>query len=438
MLTSGQFNQTKSGGGRKDIFAKIHGLEILSPQKISIDVEVIALEGGCAAPGQTVELEMNDKLHRLATLNDGKIRTELMFPLQPTATGSAGQKGTQTLSVRLVGDLVAICLVDIVPPGWKVVPGLADDGKQDIPLTKILTGSRSVQRGERVTIPKGFYDVTGNIRIERGGHLRIEAGVTLEFSEKAGIICEGVLEALGESDQFITFTAIQARWNNILIYGRHTSGTCLRYCLIEHGTGSALEIDEVRNILLPFPVTAHNGKEAEKIGGGLLLLYTQKAEIILENLVIRENQAVKGGGVYMLDASPLIRFSRVIENHSKTYGGGLYIDGPASGDGQVSDTEISGNEAEKDGGGVYLKGVSPGFKRCSLPGTWLILAPGSIISICSPRRCVSKIAASWVMILWPPPKMTRIFAGIGCSPQKAKGADKKGRPKGFTFSLPID
>lgn len=332
-----------------ELFMKIHRVERLSRDKLSVDIEVLAVGFDTVLSGRTVELEMNGKTHRLATMVNGRLRAELIFPLLPGAR--------QQLNASLTGLESAGCRTEVVPPGYELE--ICEGPGEAIVFDDVLAGRRPLRRGEVLSVPKGFYDVTGDLKIQRGGRLVMDAGVTLEFAENAGVHCEGVLEALGTEKEPVTFTAIGSHWRNILVYGRHVSGTRMSNCVIEHGGGRALKRNEARDEYLP--EAEEPGSGAETNGGGLLALYTRDADVMLEYLVIRENQAIngKGGGIYLKDSSLNIRQSRIIQNKADSAGGGIFIAGKNSGNASFNGCIIARNQSGADGGGIYLDGVAP-------------------------------------------------------------------------------
>jgi hypothetical protein len=329
-----------------DVFLKVHQFELLNANKISVDVEVIVIEGNQTLANQPVEFIMNEKSHRLVTMTDGRLRAELVFPFVAeevqqlrAVTGSSGEVS---------------CQVDLVPPGMSHT-----EPEQQLTLDDVFNNRRAIGRGEVFTIEKGFYDVPGDITIQRGGTLIIQPGTTLEFGEKAGIVCEGMLHAIGTEKENITFTAWRSHWRNILFYGRHTARTRMEHCLIEHGAGRALQKDKERDIYLPQTI---EGQELERFGGGLQFLYTRKAEIGLNYLFIRENSVKKGrgGGIYMFDSAPVMAKSRLYQNEG-LHGGGLYIGGESAVHARFNSIEIEDNKAIEDGGGIFLDTFSPLF-----------------------------------------------------------------------------
>jgi len=333
-----------------DIFVKIHDLELVTKDKLSIDLEAVVLDGNRIVPHHPVAFTMNGKTHNHATMENGRIRTQLVFPCQ---TGKVNL--LETLSGPNSLSPVSTT-IDILPPGSAVkTPTAAPFNADDI-----LFGRRPIKRGETLTLEKGYYEVTGDIHIHRGGKLLIEAGSTLEFEETAGIVCEGVLEAIGTQDRKITFAPLRTHWRNILIYGRHTANTRLTYCLIQQGTGRSLQKNQHRNIYEPQTV---EDKTLPRNGGGLQVLYTKSAEIFLQDLVLRDNSVLNGhgGGLYLLESAPLLHRCRFYRNEAQL-GGGVYIAGDASHDVILNDLEVEANNAVEDGGGIYLEEVSPLFK----------------------------------------------------------------------------
>ncbi len=336
---------------KNDIFIKIHGLEALPGERVSIDIELVTLQGDRTAPMQSLELSMNGKTHRLATLEDGRLRTELIFPVQ--------QNKRQYLHARMVECPGVECTTEIVPPGYEDSFPISSTGSKPgkLSIKDILGGNCSIKRDQTATIPGGFHEITCDIHVERCGKLTIEPGAALEFSQDSGIVCEGILEAVGTAKDPILFSARQARWRNILLYGRYTGGSHICYCTIEHGTGRTLKIDDTRKIFVP---VIDEENIVDYIGGGILLLYTYNAEIVIEHVTVRENIVKsKGGGIYLGDSSPIIRFSEIVQNESSGRGGGIFITGAGSVDTRLQGIHFAGNKAHHDGGGIFLDGVSP-------------------------------------------------------------------------------
>ncbi|MCP4219115.1 MAG: right-handed parallel beta-helix repeat-containing protein [bacterium] len=335
-----------------DLFAKVHGMEQLGKSRISVDIEIVTVDDTRIVGGQAVEFSMNDKTHRLATMSNGRLRAELIFPMDP------GKR--QTLSATACDTDGHPCNVEIFPPQYEEEPTRKEIPSQPVPLSLegVLSGERAISRGEIFNIPKGFYDATGDIAIKRGGKLVIEKGTTIEMGENGGILCEGVLEAKGTPDAKITFSAVGSQWRNILVFGRHVSGTRFRHCLIEHGAGRALKMDDTGNTFQPITQTE---KSLPRNGGGLMIVQTQNADILLEHVTIRENNAKKGkgGGIFLYDSAAVIGDCEILKNRSGLDGGGIHIEGLECKRAILKDSCIHDNMSGNDGGGIYLEGVSP-------------------------------------------------------------------------------
>ena len=350
--------------GKLNLCLKLHGSELLMGDrpKCSLDIEAIVISGDRTVSGQPVEFSMNGKSHRLATMANGGLRSELIFP--------AGSGMIQKLEAVVPGNgspsPLAACSIDVILPG-RQNGGRTESKTQGPDHEAVLNGNLPVRRGEIVTIPTGFYDVTGDVHIQRGGKVIVSPGCTLEFSESAGIRCEGVLEAVGTAAERITFTALRAHWGNILIYGRHADGTRMEHCLVEHGSGRCLEQDAERGVMLP-ENCREDAANTQRHGGGLQLLYTHKARLMFLHLLVRENATGSGcgGGIYIHGSAPVFRDCDIIENNAAIDGGGIYIAGTGTEEARITKLEIHNNRCLNDGGGIYLDGIAPYIENSSI------------------------------------------------------------------------
>ncbi len=94
--------------------------------------------------------------------------------------------------------------------------------------------------------------------------------------------------------------------------------------------------------------TIRNGK-ATSNGGGI---YIYNASPLIRNNTITTNSAYMGGGIFVGNGAPLIRNNNIIQNISTSYGGGIHIDGAPA---QIVDNVIVDNRSGT-GGGVSLWG----------------------------------------------------------------------------------
>jgi hypothetical protein len=119
------------------------------------------------------------------------------------------------------------------------------------------------------------------------------------------------------------------------------------------GEGGVVTFDdgETRNAVLT-GFTLLNGNR--RFGGGILC---QGSEPTLTHLVIRDNVAGGGGGIYCTNGTnPLIQ-NVVIEDNSAGIGGGIYC--IEDGDFIMEDSNLEGNVADALGGGFAIRGSDP-------------------------------------------------------------------------------
>jgi hypothetical protein len=94
-----------------DLFVKIHGSHQLTKDKIALDVEVAAVDDRGGLSSQPIELTMNDKTHQLSTMENGRARVELIFPVR------AGVR--EQLISRVYGQESPDNIIEIVPSNFE-------------------------------------------------------------------------------------------------------------------------------------------------------------------------------------------------------------------------------------------------------------------------------------------------------------------------------
>ena len=123
--------------------------------------------------------------------------------------------------------------------------------------------------------------------------------------------------------------------------------------------GGGIIVNRSSPTLRNLEITANSvGGETEFGGGGGILLF--ESDSICENLYIHDNNAVRGGGVYIYGGSPVLNDCEIVDNTLigtnftyKSQGGGLLaLDSSVTMDGCV----VSGNAPADKGGGVYAGG----------------------------------------------------------------------------------
>lgn len=185
------------------------------------------------------------------------------------------------------------------------------------------------------TLQTGYtYIADSTITINSEDSLIIEPGVKIKFGELAGMNVYGYLEAVGTDLDFIRFTTMsgaQAR-GSIIFWQGSDSTSVMKYCVVEKGQGTT---DAVENIW----------------GGGITLHYTNAT---VEHCIIRDNYAQYGGGIYIEQCAPKIRYNTISTNSATDYGGGVYYNQYCSG--VLHNNAVENNSVTQgDGGGVCVR-----------------------------------------------------------------------------------
>lgn len=152
----------------------------------------------------------------------------------------------------------------------------------------------------------------GDLTIDTGGSLSIEAGVTVIFCTTSSdliITNTGTLTANGTSSNKITFTRDYPSinyWGHISFQSMGSAGaSSLQYCIIEYGRK-----DGALNSL-------------ESVGGGL---QTDFNSITISNCIFRYNYAFFGGGIFInANRSPSINNCVFLGNTAREAGGAIYL-----------------------------------------------------------------------------------------------------------------
>ena len=163
---------------------------------------------------------------------------------------------------------------------------------------------------EYILLKKDNYNISFEIKIEKGGVLEIEPGTRLSFMPNCGIVCYGGrLVAKGTPRDKITFRATEKRWGNITLVGTRSF---LEDCVITEGSGRA-----EKDVLFGWyykggPKVMLSDKDI-RIGGGLLLVNDGS---FVRDCEIYGNNAEKGGGVYLKSTgSERFRSEAIFDNN---------------------------------------------------------------------------------------------------------------------------
>jgi len=218
------------------------------------------------------------------------------------------------------------------------------------------------------TLTGSPYIVTGNILVDNGVILTINAGVTVKFDSLMALQVDGELIARGDSSNKITFTSNQStpipgNWGFILfsntsidaafdIAGNYTSGSILEYCVIGYAGGGnstqgAVVMDDARPFI-NFSIiqnSARSGIHASNLMGSLKIT----------NNDISDNFS---GGLRISGGSAIISGNSIHHNYSADYGGGgiftIYNTSEILNN-SITNNIAYGYSAGGGGGGIYIR-----------------------------------------------------------------------------------
>ncbi len=116
--------------------------------------------------------------------------------------------------------------------------------------------------------------------------------------------------------------------------------------------------------------TIENGRKItgrlELNGGGI---HISSPSVTITNTVIRNCQAINGGGISVATgSSPVITGCTITGNRATKLGGGIYVTAGASP--LISGSAITGNQSTERGGGIYVTGSTshPTITECTITG----------------------------------------------------------------------
>ncbi|MBU1936676.1 right-handed parallel beta-helix repeat-containing protein [bacterium] len=258
------------------------------------------------------------------------------------------------------------------------------------------------------TLGPGTYHVDGAISVNSGDSLRLMPGTTLIFDGPYSFTINGTLLAEGAVSDSIRFTTEQSdlnRWRGLRFEGVGSSGSQLRFCLIEKGyaTGTAPDnrgggvycYDYASPAFTNCTISDNRADGAGAYGGGVAC-YSYSSPTFV-NCSFNRNEAGVGsggygGGLFIYGSSPTFVNCVIDSNSSRYEGGGIYCDhsmatftsctivgnssaGGRGGGGVCCYTEGSGvftnciiNRNTGKGGGVYCERSSPCFINCTMSG----------------------------------------------------------------------
>ena len=286
---------------------------------------------------------------------------------------------------------------------WVISPVF---GQLSGPLSGILPGDST-------------YTVIGDISVEIGDSLTIEAGAVLVFNDNTLFTISGYIYAAGiETDSIKFINNPGTWWGGIDFNNSASDNSLLEYCLITGSSSSGIYCyyasPTISNCSISGNMTTGNGggiychyssppisngtiidciilgNTADGDGGGI---YCSVTSPYIENCIISGNSADDiGGGICCFSASYAFIASCTISENTAGSGGGIFCSFYSSpsvthctitdntallnnGDGiscvyhcysSIDNCTISGNTASLNGGGIYLSDSSPNISNCIL------------------------------------------------------------------------
>ncbi len=199
-------------------------------------------------------------------------------------------------------------------------------------LQQVLKGERKIARGEEFHINKGRHRVGKDIVVEESGALVLAPGTILEFNPGSGILCQGVLIAVGTKEDPIVFKPSGDFWGNIALMGTGVQGSHLEYCVIEGGIGRNISLD--KPVVRPLPYERSGQTGTQSAGGALLLLSTDPEfsqvdfgrVVKLKNVIMRNCNAALPGTVFCHKASLMVEDYLIStgKDHGEADGWGIH------------------------------------------------------------------------------------------------------------------
>ena len=241
------------------------------------------------------------------------------------------------------------------------------------------------------------YIITGNVLVNNSAVLTIEPGVVVKFNTGTSLQIDGTIIARGVSDNNIIFTSnasipAAGDWGYVYfsdassdavfdVNGDYAGGSILEYVIVEFGGGAQVDNNgtirlenahpfinrsKIRNntmtgitgwmlsgnLRITNNLIFNNGTTNYNAGGLYLDDWSQGANVLLENNIIKGNTGQLAGGIYSNISRNIIINNNIVDsNYSAQNGAGIYFYGT----GLITGNIISNNLANYGaGGGIWL------------------------------------------------------------------------------------
>lgn len=183
-----------------------------------------------------------------------------------------------------------------------------------------LSGDETWTRG---TGTEGdIYRIVGDVTVPSGITLTIEAGVRVHFAGLYRILVNGTLNAQGTISDSIIFRHEDPGTNHHGIDFISTSTTSiLEYCHIRDGVADG----------------SSGSNQEDLCGGGI---YIGNSSPIVRYCVVSNNFSIYGGGIFIYEtSSPILESNKITNNIAVNLGGGIAV----SGGGSIANPSIFNN-----------------------------------------------------------------------------------------------
>ena len=238
---------------------------------------------------------------------------------------------------------------------------LAQNGK--CTLRAAIMQANSASGMDTILLPAGTYLLTlpGVDDNDQFGDLDISDDLTIKGAGPHLTIVDGNGAVTGDRVFHILSTAHQTALSGMTI---RNGATTTANTGQDAGFGGGIYQDggdlSLNDVVI-------EGNQADWGGGLALVFYSQAGTTTLERVTVQSNQAVvAGGGIYLVDtisssAARLDVFHTTLNGNSAQQGGGIYFQGFGVPSAYLTtlaltNTTVSGNTVDHDGGGIYDRG----------------------------------------------------------------------------------
>lgn len=202
-------------------------------------------------------------------------------------------------------------------------PYLSSDPENVLDQTSLLKGRLS----GTLKLENSPFRVSGDIEVDSLSTLTIEPGVTIFFSDSSKLTVKGKLIAEGRPYEPIWLTAKTDKWNGIRVLNSR-QGSVFGFCIIEKAA------------ILQNPAAGEDGA-----------FHIDNSTVTIHNSIIRNNNSVNGGGIFIKNSEAELRNNIFTGNHAGVFGGAVLAAGSAL---KFINNTVYNNSSENYGGGLVI------------------------------------------------------------------------------------